>query len=71
MDNIPSAKKQESYDKKPASKPPMPPPLPPNKEPQVIKVKPEKIVQAKVYDSQKNVAKPQGIIKSGGFGGNN
>jgi hypothetical protein len=33
----------------------------------VIKVKPEKVVQPKVYESQKNVAKPQGIIKSGGF----
>ena len=62
MDNMPSSKKQESFDKKPASKPPMPPPLPSSKDQPVIKVKTEKLVQAKVYDSQKNVAKPQGII---------
>jgi hypothetical protein len=32
-----------------------------------IKVKNDKIIQPKVYESQKNVAKPQGIIKSRGF----
>jgi hypothetical protein len=36
----------------------------------VTKVKVEKIVQPKVYESQKNVSRPQGIIKSGGFSSN-
>jgi hypothetical protein len=47
------------------------PPIPPsaNKEP-IMKVKNEKLVQPKVYDSQKNLSKPSGIIKSGGFSTN-
>ena len=56
-------------------KPPLVPSKPPiapssqireiNKDP-IMKVKVEKNIQPKVYDSQKNI-KPQGIIKSGGF----
>lgn len=65
------------YKKPEIGKPPLmlnKPPLAPssqmakeiNKE-HVKKVKNEKVIQPKVYDSQKNVARPQGIIKSGGF----
>jgi hypothetical protein len=45
--------------------------MPPSIQKEVItKVKNEKIVQAKVYESQKNMSKPQIIIKSGGFNSN-
>ena len=48
-------------------KPPLPnkPPVPPSS--QIQKVKNEKVIQPKVYDSHKNLNKPSGIIKSGGF----
>lgn len=54
-------------------KPPMIPKPPAPQQSQInakegcIKVKNDKVVQPKVYESQKNVAKPQGIIKSRGF----
>ena len=65
-------KKSSSNDvKKPSEivKPPIlpnKPPIPPSSRDHVMKVKNEKIVQPKVYDSHKNINK-QGIIKSGGF----
>ena len=48
------------------SRPPVPPSSQVNKEP-ITKVKNEKVIQPKVYDSHKNLNKPSGIIKSGGF----
>lgn len=33
----------------------------------VTKVKMQKVIQPKVYDSSKNIVKSKGIIKSGGF----
>lgn len=69
----PSAKKPEHANISEAkilnlAKPPLMPSKPPvaaqNKE-QVLKVKVEKVVQPKVYESQKAINKP--IIKSGGF----
>ena len=51
-------------------KPPLPskPPVAPSS--QITKVKNEKVIQPKVYDSHKNLNKPSGIIKSGGFSAN-
>jgi hypothetical protein len=72
MDNI-SAKKQEIIEAKSSNiKPPLSkPPMPPSLQKEVItKVKNEKIVQAKVYESQKSMGRPQIIIKSGGFNSN-
>lgn len=50
---------------KPQSKPPMPPSS--AQKPELIKVKNDKPIQAKVFDSQKNMVKPQIAIKSAGF----
>ena len=35
-----------------------------------MKVKNEKVIQPKVFESHKNLNKPSGIIKSGGFSSN-
>jgi hypothetical protein len=71
IDVIPSAKKQDVFEPKPSNlKPPLPnkPPMPPSSQKEPIKVKNEKVIQPKVYESQKNIGKPpQAIIKSAGF----
>lgn len=43
--------------------------MPPSsaQKPELIKVKNDKPIQAKVFDSQKNMVKPQIAIKSAGF----
>ena len=49
------------------------PPIAPssqNKEPLITKVKNQKVIQPKVFESHKNLNKPSGIIKSGGFSSN-
>ena len=69
-----SSNSHENYAAKKPDAPKIPlmpnkPPIAPSsqKDPIVTKVKNEKIIQPKVFESQKNLNKPSGIIKSAGF----